>query len=89
MALLVVEGGAWNGYLIRTARKEGQCNYSRGEGIGRCPNILKPGDQYVEGDVIDLPFTRARYCMQCAGPEARATWVQLHKSAPKLGGSSL
>ena len=66
----IVDLGWLEGRIVRTARKPGQC-HNHFVGGKRCPIFIQPGDLYVEGDVVDLPFTRARYCLTCAGPEAR------------------
>jgi len=80
-----VIGGVWHGCLLRTARKAGRCDYSRGfkddrpaSENGRCPNRINVGDRYMEGEMNDEAggFGHDRYCMQCAGPEARAALVE-------------
>lgn len=37
------------------------------------PRIIKPGDSYAEGSPNDTAggFGQDRYCLDCAGPEAR------------------
>lgn len=61
-----VEAGPWKGYRVRTARKAGRCEFWLGA-KGRCPNEIKAGDDYIEGELSDSMkaggFGRDRYCM--------------------------
>jgi hypothetical protein len=66
--MLKVAAGPFVGNRIRTARKEGRCQYGFCERTGaRCRGVIKPGDHYVEGEID--PFTaggfgRERWCMR-------------------------
>lgn len=74
--MLLVIGGWPDGHHIRTARKAHRCDYDHGVGNGgRCKTIIQPGDRYVEGDANDGAggYARDRYCLACAGDEARSS----------------
>ena len=52
--------------IIRRARKEYPCEGS-GSALHSCPNIIKPGDQYLEYfDEVPLYQSGSRHCMECA-----------------------
>lgn len=56
------------GTVIRTARKEGRCQYGRRYTGGPvCEERIKPGDKYVAGacNFAAGPWSRDRYCMGC------------------------
>lgn len=56
------------GAVIRTARKEGQCQHGRRYTGGPvCEERIKPGDKYVAGpcNFVAGPWSRDRYCMGC------------------------
>ena len=58
-----IEAGTWRGKRIRTARKEGCCEY------GRCPEIIRAGDDYFDGELNPYKaggFRCDRYCMSHA-----------------------
>lgn len=72
-----VQAGPWAGHMIRRARKAGHCHYWKGANNGgTCRAPLAPGDLYLEGepqyDFNPNPFAVERWCMECAGEEARA-----------------
>lgn len=76
MTITIPDGWGWlHGSSIRRVRKPGRCDYWRGKSAGGfCCKPLDPGDLYVEGEHTDSsnPWSRERYCVQCAGPEAVA-----------------
>jgi hypothetical protein len=57
------------GAAIRTARKEGPCQYGRRTTGARSPclGVIKRGDRYVAGpcNFVAGPWSRDRYCMGC------------------------
>lgn len=62
-----IQGGWAAGHVIRTARKAGRCDYWEGGTIGRCPERIEKGQQYVEGDRSDWKaggFGCDRWCMK-------------------------
>lgn len=69
---LEVKEGVWAGKVIRRARKEGRCEYWLGV-PGQCKNIIKSGDLYMTGEQNGEAggFGQERYCMDCAGADAR------------------
>lgn len=70
-----VADGTWKGQPIRRARKAHRCDYWHGsQNGGRCKNTIQPGEDYVQGELNDDAggFGHDRYCLDCAGPEARA-----------------
>jgi hypothetical protein len=72
--MIVVEKGTWRGAPIRKARKAGRCDYWRGaQAGGMCAARIAPGDFYMQGEMNDTAggWGSDRYCMDCAGPEAR------------------
>ena len=70
-----IESGWLAGNAIRRARKPGRCNYWHGKTIGRCKHLIAVGELYAEGEPNDEAggWARDRYCLECAGEEARAT----------------
>lgn len=74
-----VTEGTWKNHLIRRARKAHTCDYYRGRlNGGRCGAKIAVGDDYMEGEMNDDAggFGHDRYCLECAGPEARAAAYQ-------------
>ncbi len=69
--MTLVASGVWTGHRIRKARKARRCEYHRGA-LGCCQKQIQPGDFYMEGEMryAANPFSRERYCMECAGIEA-------------------
>lgn len=66
-------GETWEGHPIRKARKAHRCNYWWGKNNhpnkeGRCQNVIKPGDLYLEGEMNDEAggYGADRYCAECA-----------------------
>lgn len=78
--MIIVQSGTWRGNPIRKARKPGKCEYWRGE-AGRCKAPIAAGDYYMQGEMNDAAggYAADRYCMHCAGEEARA---ELAKALP-------
>ena len=75
-----VNGGPWDGHVIRAARKIGRCDYFRGirddrpaSQNGLCPNVIRTGDLYLAGEMNDEAggYGQDRYCLECAGVDAR------------------
>lgn len=68
-----VETGWLKGARVRTARKPHRCDYWRGLlSGGRCPRVIQPGEQYVEGERNDTAggFGTDRYCLEHAQESA-------------------
>jgi len=70
---ITVTDGTWHGNYIRRARKVSKCDYWLGE-AGRCKAVIAVGDLYLEGEMNEDAggYGSDRYCMTCAGDEARA-----------------
>ena len=68
------------GHMIRRRRKPTTCDYWRGRANGgTCGRKIAAGDLYVEGELsqhTDNPWACEVYCLECAGPEARAAVEQ-------------
>lgn len=74
--MIVVADGWLKGQPIRKARKAHRCDYFHGvRNGGRCKTIIQPGSYYVEGEANDEAggFGHDRYCLACAGEEARSS----------------
>jgi hypothetical protein len=71
---ITVQSGTWAGFPIRKARKPGRCDYWRGVD-GRCKARIHAGDYYQQGEMNDDAggYGNDRYCMDCAGDEAKAS----------------
>ena len=77
-----IQSGWLEGHPIRKARNAGQCDFWRGALHGGCcKTMIKPGDYYAEGERNDDAggFGRDRYCMECAGVEARAALAKAQR----------
>jgi len=60
-ARAIVDGGPWDGYVIRRARLEGPCQY------GHCARSITQGELYIEGDLDPYEaggFARHRWCVK-------------------------
>ncbi len=75
-----VQTGWLSGSAIRQARKEYRCDYWRGKSNGGfCRKPITAGAFYVESGEGNGESTRNgvllqdKYCLDCAGPEARAS----------------
>ena len=71
-----INGGWLDRHLIRRARKTHRCDAWLGSTrYGRCANVILPGNYYAEGDPNDRAggYGNDRLCLECAGPEARAS----------------
>lgn len=80
-----VRSGTWQGQPIRRARKAYRCDYWHGASSGgRCRNTINAGDHYMEGEANDRAggFGADRYCLDCAGPEARAALASSEGGRP-------
>ncbi len=73
---LEIKDGWLAGNMIRRARKPFTCGYWRGKlNGGFCKHVVQRGELYAEGEGDPYNaggFGRDRYCLDCAGPEARA-----------------
>ena len=87
---VTIDHGWLEGNVCRTARKPHRCQAcnSKGPGTGRCTNIIQPGERYVEGEMelYSHPNARERYCLECAGPEARELAERFCTPHPKSDG---
>ena len=72
---LRVTAGPWHGHFIRRARKPGSCAYYKaGRNGGWCNTPINTNDLYLEGEPdtdSPSPWATKRYCLECAGPDAR------------------
>jgi hypothetical protein len=70
---ITVQTGTWAGQPLRVARKPHRCDYWHGLERGKCAAIILPGDYYLQGEMNDSAggWGYDRYCMECAGEEAR------------------
>jgi len=67
-----IDGGWLKGHRISVARKRGRCEYNHGQSAGgRCQHIISVGEKYVQGEIRHNGIGQERYCLACAGPEAR------------------
>ena len=67
-----VTSGIWTGFLIRRARKSGQCQFYRGKlHGGMCQEVIQAGDLYLagEGNYDAGGYGQDRYCKKCAADE--------------------
>ena len=68
-----IEGGWLDSHFIRRARKPGRCDFFRSLKEGRCRAVIAAGELYAEGEGNDDAggYGNDRYCLGCAGDEAR------------------
>ncbi len=74
--MIRINGGPIGGHTMRRARKEYSCDgWSNALPGHRCPNKIIPGDYYALGirGALSGGFGVDRLCLECAGPEARAS----------------
>lgn len=85
-AARVIQGGWLDGNRIRRARKDYRCDYWRGlQNGGMCKTRIKAGDLYAEGERNDTAggYGVDRYCLACAGEEARQAAKVSEPSLPE------
>jgi len=79
---IFIKGGWLDDHMMRRARKKYSCDgWLSCDGLPqalsghRCPNKIIPGDYYALGTLGALSggFGVDRLCLECAGPEARAS----------------
>ena len=74
--MITVKGGPIGGHTLRRARKERSCDgLPEGRSGRRCPNKIMAGDYYALGPLSAFSAGKGmdRLCLECAGPEARAS----------------
>ena len=81
--MIEIKGGSFDGHLIRRARKPYTCEAWLGSKHGKCRKSIPAGTYYAEGEPNDTAggYGRARLCLDCAGPEARAAIPGVREAA--------